>query len=342
MSVYANGREVSGKATPNKTIASFPDVCMSPPSPPAGPVPLPYPVTSMASKTSDGTRSVKIKRKEIGKKNSSNYTKCDGNQPATKSFGAGVISHQLTGKTRFQAYSFDVMLEKGGAERFMDLTTSNHINTQNTNAGINTAKAAAATPIGEQQCAKLKQANKETRAELASREKPDGTDHSTSTKVSEKATITHGVFTPTGGSSSHVRACSNKLASNYINGMAEGLSANLEEGENPRKSKACDGSFEYKKGTTDGRPHTSHTEARIIEDLFNPTKSPSAAGGGTLVMHIDWKTARGKHSRQDACKHCRQLLCHVSSGDPPCIDIKVCHGNPKAKPKTPQDLGYCK
>src|SRR5690606_10979010 len=69
MSVYANGREVSGKATPNKTIAAFPDVCMSPPSPPAGPIPIPYPNFGMASDTTDGCSSVFVKGKEAGKKN---------------------------------------------------------------------------------------------------------------------------------------------------------------------------------------------------------------------------------------------------------------------------------
>ena len=40
-----------------------------------------------------------------------------------------IVSHVIEGTTRFQAYSFDVLFEKGGAERFMDLTTSNHSNT---------------------------------------------------------------------------------------------------------------------------------------------------------------------------------------------------------------------
>ena len=132
MTVYANGREISGKATPNKTIAAFPDVCMSPPSPPAGPIPLPYPITGVASNTTDGTSSVYVRGKEAGKKNGVKYSKVDGNQPATQSFGAGVISHKITGPLKFAAYSFDVFLEKGGAERFMDMTTQNHTNQGNT------------------------------------------------------------------------------------------------------------------------------------------------------------------------------------------------------------------
>jgi hypothetical protein len=34
--VFANGMGVSGKASSHKVIASMPDVCLSPPSPPAG------------------------------------------------------------------------------------------------------------------------------------------------------------------------------------------------------------------------------------------------------------------------------------------------------------------
>ena len=40
--VYANGREIACKAAAGKTVAAFPDTCLSPPSPPAGPVPIPY------------------------------------------------------------------------------------------------------------------------------------------------------------------------------------------------------------------------------------------------------------------------------------------------------------
>ena len=58
--VFANGREISAKNDDNKATASMPDVCLSPPSPPAGPVPLPYPNTAMASDTSDGSKTVKI------------------------------------------------------------------------------------------------------------------------------------------------------------------------------------------------------------------------------------------------------------------------------------------
>jgi hypothetical protein len=160
-SVYANGLEVSGKAQPNVSIAGFPSVCLSPPSPPAGPVPIPYPVTSTASDTADGTGSVQIKGKEVGKKNGSVYSKCDGNQPATRSFGMDVASHTLEGKTKFEAYSFDVQFERGGAERFTDITTANHSNPA---TAVTTSTAGGAGGAADPECDELKDTAKKMRA----------------------------------------------------------------------------------------------------------------------------------------------------------------------------------
>src|SRR5205823_5915431 len=68
--VYANTREVSCKAAAGKSIAAFPDVCLSPPSPPAGPVPIPYPNTATASDTSGGSKTVQISGQEVMLKDS--------------------------------------------------------------------------------------------------------------------------------------------------------------------------------------------------------------------------------------------------------------------------------
>src|SRR3954466_9935144 len=99
--VYANGNAISGKADDGKVIASFPDVCLSPPTPPAGPVPIPYPVTSMSSDTEEGTKHVKVGDKEVMQKDSSDFKKCSGDEACTKSLGMGVITHQQTGKVYF-------------------------------------------------------------------------------------------------------------------------------------------------------------------------------------------------------------------------------------------------
>src|SRR5689334_15110124 len=87
--VYANGREFSCKAADGKSVAAFPDVCLSPPSPPAGPVPIPYPNTAYASDTSNGSKTVLISDKEVMIKDSSYFKTSTGDEAATKSLGMG-------------------------------------------------------------------------------------------------------------------------------------------------------------------------------------------------------------------------------------------------------------
>lgn len=125
--VFANGNEISCKSGDDKVIAAFPDVCLSPPSPPAGPIPIPYPNTSFSKDMKKGSKSVKIDGKEVMLKDQSFYKSSPlGNEAATKSFGSGVISHVITGKTYFVAWSMDVKFEGKNVDRHFDLTTSNH------------------------------------------------------------------------------------------------------------------------------------------------------------------------------------------------------------------------
>ncbi|GJH13238.1 DUF4150 domain-containing protein [Caballeronia novacaledonica] len=124
--VFANGREVSAKKDGNVCMAAMPDPCLSPPSPPAGPIPIPYPNFSQASDTDSGTRSVKIGGEQVGIKDSSTYKKSNGNEAATKSLGMGVMSHQITNTTYFSAWSFDVKFEGENATRHLDMTSHNN------------------------------------------------------------------------------------------------------------------------------------------------------------------------------------------------------------------------
>jgi hypothetical protein len=125
--VYANGDEIACKAGDNKVIAAMPDVCLSPPSPPAGPVPVPYPNTSFSKDMQNGSKTVLIKNKEAMLKDQSFYkTSPLGDEAATNSLGAGVINHVITGKTYCVAWSMDVKFEDQNVDRHTDLTTSNH------------------------------------------------------------------------------------------------------------------------------------------------------------------------------------------------------------------------
>ncbi len=125
--VYANDNEIACKAGDGKVIAAFPDVCLSPPSPPAGPIPVPYPDTSFSKDMQRGSKTVQIKGKPVMLKDQSFYkTSPLGDEAATRGLGAGVITHVITGKTYFISWSMDVKFEGQNVDRHIDPTTSNH------------------------------------------------------------------------------------------------------------------------------------------------------------------------------------------------------------------------
>jgi hypothetical protein len=322
--VFANGMEVSCKASDNKSIAAMPDVCLSPPPPPAGPVPIPYPNTATASDTSDGSKSVKIGGQEVGLKNESKYKQSNGNEPATNSFGAGVVSHKLTGAMKFAAWSMDVMIEGTNATRFADLTTHNHMN--NTNGGLTSSIAGltVAAP-GDVTCKELSDSNDSTREDMSSskhgpaiKEVGDG-----------NTTITHAKYTDSNNAITLKRASSRAIVHQYDNTFSKGLLPKKKKNSGTKKvrsgGKSPCGNHTYQRAFF--MPHTSHTEARILEDIFKANPS----GGGSLLLSIDWPGGpkKGK-SRKSPCDHCKDLICAMM----PCINIKIC--DEKDKPQTPK------
>ena len=125
--VFANGLEISGKAVGAKTIAAFPDVCMTPPENPATPpgVPVPYPNFAMAGDTENGTGKVLVRGKEANLKNKSDMSKTSGDE-AGAAAKKGVITSKNTGKSFFKSWSPDVKFEGEPVVRMSDLTTNNH------------------------------------------------------------------------------------------------------------------------------------------------------------------------------------------------------------------------
>ena len=102
--VYANGREIACKAAAGKSVAACPDTCLSPPSPPAGPVPIPYPNTAYASDATNGSTTVMISGQEVMLKDQSTFKKSTGDEAATKSLGMGVVTHAIQGEASFIAW----------------------------------------------------------------------------------------------------------------------------------------------------------------------------------------------------------------------------------------------
>jgi len=118
--VYANGMEIACKAAAGKSMAAFPDTCLSPPSPPAGPIPIPYPNTAFASDTTNGSTTVMISGQEVMLKDQSTFKKSTGDEAATKSLGMGVITHAIQGEASFIAWSMDVKIEDQNVVRHLD------------------------------------------------------------------------------------------------------------------------------------------------------------------------------------------------------------------------------
>ncbi|WP_428353134.1 PAAR-like domain-containing protein [Methyloprofundus sp.] len=125
--VFANGMEIACKAGAGKVIASFPDVCMTPPENPATPpgIPVPYPSTGFASDTTGGSKNVKISDKEIMLKNKS-YFKTSVGDEAGCAAKKGLISSKNKGKVYFIKWSMDVKVEGENVDRHLDMTTNNH------------------------------------------------------------------------------------------------------------------------------------------------------------------------------------------------------------------------
>jgi hypothetical protein len=123
--VFANGMSIACKASSGKTIAAMPDVCLSPPSPPAGPIPIPYPNTAAASDTDKGSKTVQIGGQPVMLKDKSVFKTSTGNEAATKSFGMSVVTHQIQGDASFVAWSMDVKFEGENVPRHLDLMGHN-------------------------------------------------------------------------------------------------------------------------------------------------------------------------------------------------------------------------
>lgn len=128
--VFANGLEIACKAADGKSVACFPDVCFTPPPPPAGFIPIPYANTAYAKDTSNASKTVFISGKPVMKKDKSFFKTSTGNEPAAGPLG--IVTHVKKGKAFFTSWSMNVKIEGQNVDRHTDLTTHNHGSTANT------------------------------------------------------------------------------------------------------------------------------------------------------------------------------------------------------------------
>ncbi|WP_338848516.1 DUF4150 domain-containing protein [Massilia sp. W12] len=124
--VYANNMEICNKTSDGKVVANMPDVCMSPPGPAAGPIPIPYPNTAFATDLSNGSTTVFIQGKPAALKDISCFATSTGNEPATQNFQKGIVSNVIKGKAQFVDWSPNVKIESYNVCRHLDPMTQNH------------------------------------------------------------------------------------------------------------------------------------------------------------------------------------------------------------------------
>src|SRR5262249_28496181 len=122
ITVYNEGAGLFHKGSPGKGIAPA-DVCLTPPPPPAGPVPVPYVNTLIASDLANGSQSVQIDGNPTALEDQSYVSTSAGDEPGTQ--GGNVITHKTKGKGYFKIWSFTMQIEGKGVCRHGDTMGQN-------------------------------------------------------------------------------------------------------------------------------------------------------------------------------------------------------------------------
>jgi uncharacterized Zn-binding protein involved in type VI secretion len=117
ITVYNEGMGLFHSGSGGKGIAPG-DVCLTPPPPPAGPLPVPYVNSLGASDLADGSETVKVDGNPTALEDKSSISTSTGNEPATQ--GGSVITHKTKGKGYFTMWSSTLMIEGKGADRHGD------------------------------------------------------------------------------------------------------------------------------------------------------------------------------------------------------------------------------
>lgn len=111
LTVYAEGMGLFHKGSGGKGIAPA-DVCLSPPPPPAGPVPVPYVNMLSASDLAKGSKKVTIDGEPTALAGDSEVSTSTGDEAGTQ--GGSVVNGKTNGKGYFTAWSFSVFVEGKG------------------------------------------------------------------------------------------------------------------------------------------------------------------------------------------------------------------------------------
>jgi uncharacterized Zn-binding protein involved in type VI secretion len=158
LTVYAENMGFFHKGSGGKGIAPG-DVCMTPPPPPAGPIPVPYVNIAQASDLTKGSKTVKIDGEPTALEDVSEISTSSGNEPGSQP-PKGVISATNKGKASFTMWSFTVKVEGKGVCRHGDPMFQNEASTPgngiNPSAMTTFRKALGTQADGKKKCPKYK------------------------------------------------------------------------------------------------------------------------------------------------------------------------------------------
>jgi uncharacterized Zn-binding protein involved in type VI secretion len=125
--VFAEKMGFFHKGSGGKGIAPG-DVCMTPPPPPAGPIPVPYVNIAQASDLTKGSKTVKIDGEPTALEDVSEVSTSSGNEPGSQP-PKGVVTATNKGKASFTLWSFTVKVEGKGVCRHGDPMFQNEMST---------------------------------------------------------------------------------------------------------------------------------------------------------------------------------------------------------------------
>lgn len=304
--VFANGNEIAGEAMGNKVMAAMPNVCLSPPSPPAGPIPIPYPCFGQASDTDSGTKNVTVEGKPACIK-SSNFKKSKGDEACTKSFGMGVVTHSQSGSIVHCAYSFDVKFEGENVCRHMDLVGGNHGSPlQNSGDTGMDGGGAALGVIEEPDCEALQ--NQVEIMRLASDQANDK-----DTYKARRNKRRAGALTASTSGGPVQRWASNRHNREALNERS--IPVERQEPVTDNNSKVCDGRKPYKE-----EKDKYHTESQALESLpwGNKAAMPASITFATSWPHSD--PSRKDRPCRESCQKKIKEACNCGLTVFVCVD----------------------